>query len=376
MDAGRSAIIVTSHPGQPTCAELARCAAADERPRKDYVELARRLDADVIDSHWMRDRATRPARITALRIGMPAGQVLEAFMRRGRYRHILAWADRLGLPLALLFKLARARRDLAMMSVLLSTRDKAFLVRRLGVHSHLGAIVGRKLQTEIAATRLRVPLAKLFLEHQPVDELFWRPLDQSPRNIVAAAGWEARDYGALVEAMRGLDVEAELAVGSIAMPEMAGSGGDVASSIEGLLGAGAPPNVHAAERRPNELRRLYAECRFVVVPVHDVEFDAGVTAVTEAMSMGKAVVASRTRGLRETFKDGVEGIFVAPGDARALRSAITALLDDPARAERMGRAGRALVEQRHRLDPCLDRLAEIVRGGVSPLQPPGVGLEL
>jgi glycosyltransferase involved in cell wall biosynthesis len=358
----RSAIVVTSHPGQLTCAELARRAAADERPRKDYVELACRLDADVIDGHWMRERAAGPARLAVRLAGMPAGQVLEAFLRRGRYRHILAWADRIGLPLALLFKVARARRDLVMISVWLSRGPKAFLVRRLGVHTHLRAIVGRAAQAEIAATRLRVPADKLFVEPRPVDERFWRPLEATPRDVVAAAGWEARDYGALVDAMRGLDTGTELAIGSIAMPEMAGPAGDVASRIDGLLGPEAPGNVRAAERRPDELRRLYAESRFVVVPLHDVEFDAGVTAVTEAMAMGKAVVASRTAGLDGAFEDGVQGVFVPPGDTRALRAAITTLLADPARAERMGRAGRALVERDHRLDPCLDRLAAIVRG--------------
>lgn len=367
MDALRSAIVVTSHPGQLTCAELARRAAVDERPRKDYVELAGRLDADVIDGHWMREQAAESARFAASRLGMPVGQVLEAFLRRRRYRHILAWADRLGLPLALLFKVAHDRRDLVMMSVWLSSAEKAFFVRRLGVHSHLRAIIGREAQTEIVAAKLRVPRAKLFVEPRPVDERFWRPLDIQPRNVVAAAGWEARDYGTLVEAMRGLDVETDVAVGSIAMPEMAGPGGAVATSIERLLGGGvATANVRAAERPPEALRRLYAESRLVVVPVRDVEFDAGVTAVTEAMAMGKAVVASRTRGLQGSFEDGEQGIFVPPGDARALRAAITGLLGDPARAERMGRAGRALVEERHRLDPCLDRLAAIVRGEAKP----------
>lgn len=365
MNAQRSAIMVTSHPGQLTCSDLGRRAAADERPRKDYVELARRLDADVIDGHWMRERAGGAARLAASRLGMPAGQVLEVFLRQRRYQHILAWADRLGLPLALLFKLTRGRRDLVMMSVWLSRAEKAFFVRRLGVHSHLHGIVGRTAQTEIAAGKLRVPRDKLFVDRRAVDERFWRPLDVSPRDVVAAAGWEARDYGALVEAMRGLDIDADIAVGSIAMPEMAGPRGAVASSIGGLLGTCAPANVRAAERSPVDLRRLYAESRLVVVPVHDVEFDAGVTAVTEAMAMGKAVVASRTHGLQGIFEHGVQGIFVPPGDARALRSAITALLDDRERAERMGRAARALVEARHRLDPCLDHIAAIVRREVS-----------
>ena len=38
---------------------------------------------------------------------------------------------------------------------------------------------------------------------------------------------------------------------------------------------------------------MYARARLVVVPLHDVDFDAGVTTITEAMAMGKAVVATQ-----------------------------------------------------------------------------------
>jgi hypothetical protein len=49
LDGARTLILVTSHPGQPTCSDLARQAMAGERPRKDYVELARLIGADVLD---------------------------------------------------------------------------------------------------------------------------------------------------------------------------------------------------------------------------------------------------------------------------------------------------------------------------------------
>src|SRR5436190_520344 len=96
-DRKRSAILVTSYPGQLSCAEFARLAAAGERPRKDYVELARLLDADVIDNHYMEERAAPLARAIAKQAGLPAGQVVEAFLRRDHYSHVCAWADRLAL---------------------------------------------------------------------------------------------------------------------------------------------------------------------------------------------------------------------------------------------------------------------------------------
>ena len=46
-DNKRIAILPPAYPNMPRSADLARLAAAGERPRKDYVELARVLDADV-----------------------------------------------------------------------------------------------------------------------------------------------------------------------------------------------------------------------------------------------------------------------------------------------------------------------------------------
>src|SRR2546428_12995292 len=40
MSAPRTLILVTSHPGQLSCSELARKATAGARPRQGYVELA------------------------------------------------------------------------------------------------------------------------------------------------------------------------------------------------------------------------------------------------------------------------------------------------------------------------------------------------
>jgi glycosyltransferase involved in cell wall biosynthesis len=113
---------------------------------------------------------------------------------------------------------------------------------------------------------------------------------------------------------------------------------------------------------PQELRRLYSQARFVVVALHDVDFDAGVTTITEAMAMGKAVIVTRTRGQVDVVRDGESGLYVPPGDADALRAAIARLLNNPDEAERMGRAGRALVESRHTLDGWVTGIADVVTG--------------
>ena len=78
--------------------------------------------------------------------------------------------------------------------------------------------------------------------------------------------------------------------------------------------------------------------------------------------MGKAVIVTRTRGQIDVIQDGVQGIYVPPRDPHALRAAIEYLLAHPEEAERMGRAGRALAEERHTLTGYVERLAATLRG--------------
>ncbi|HKU51184.1 MAG TPA: glycosyltransferase, partial [Nitrospira sp.] len=50
-------------------------------------------------------------------------------------------------------------------------------------------------------------------------------------------------------------------------------------------------------------------------------------------------------GCREVVEDGVNGLLVPIKDAKALAAAMIRLIEDPALRERMGKAGRAKVEQ-------------------------------
>lgn len=350
----RSLILVTSYPGQPSCAELERQAAAGERPRKDYIELARLLGGDVVDDSYFTQKSTAVARIIGRVGGQPAAQVVEALIRGGDYVHIFAWAERIGLPLAFLHKIARIDRDLVLIAHWPSGAGKAFMLKRLEVHTQLRAIVGySSAQLEIAASRLAVPRDKLHLLLQPVDEGFWRPSPSAPNNLICSVGSTGRDYETLFSAVRGLDVELRVAVGR----------SDVADPMleRHLLRVGLPPNTKIRHMSPLELRDLYSSSRFAVLPLVDVEFDAGVTALTEAMAVGRAVIVTGTRGQIDVMEDGVQGIYVPPRDPGALRHAIEYLLAHPEEADRMGRAGRALVEKRHRLTSYVESLAAILR---------------
>ena len=64
------------------------------------------------------------------------------------------------------------------------------------------------------------------------------------------------------------------------------------------------------------------------------------TAVLEAMASGLPAVTTGVNGLAEAVIDGETGLVVPPRDPAALAAAIGSLIDDPARAERLGARAR------------------------------------
>ncbi len=70
--------------------------------------------------------------------------------------------------------------------------------------------------------------------------------------------------------------------------------------------------------------------------------------VLEAMSRGKATVASRIGGYGDLIEDGESGLLVPPGSPQELASAMTRLTDD---ADLRARLGRAAAERAKRFSP-------------------------
>ena len=132
--------------------------------------------------------------------------------------------------------------------------------------------------------------------------------------------------------MRGLDVDVVIAAAS-----------PWSKREDTSAGLDVPPNVTVRAYDQFDLRQLYADAALVVVPLQETDFQAGITTILEAMSMGRAIVCTRTTGQTDTIVDGETGRYVPPGDAAALRAAIEDLLADPAEAARLGAAGQRWV---------------------------------
>jgi glycosyltransferase involved in cell wall biosynthesis len=89
----------------------------------------------------------------------------------------------------------------------------------------------------------------------------------------------------------------------------------------------------------NNLEQYLPHCDVVALP----SYTEGLPVIVlEAFAAGVPVVASAVGGVPEVVEDGVSGWLVPPGDAQALASRLTEVLQSDARA--MGRCGRRRVE--------------------------------
>src|SRR5262249_55152749 len=149
-------------------------------------------------------------------------------------------------------------------------------------------------QQALAVSVLGMPTEKVTRLPYFADTRFWRPgaVDPSnarpasePLNYICSVGLEFRDYPTLVEAVRGLSIRVRIAAAS-----------EWSHHSPLTHGRTLPENVHIRRYDPSDLRRLYAGARFVVLPLLDVDNQAGITTLFEAMALGKAVIVTRTRG--------------------------------------------------------------------------------
>jgi mannosyltransferase len=87
----------------------------------------------------------------------------------------------------------------------------------------------------------------------------------------------------------------------------------------------------------------------------------------EAMASGNALVAARAGAADKVIVEGETGKIIPPGDVAALVAALEPLLNDPARAARMGEAGRKAVVAQFSVDAEASKIAAVYRDTLARL---------
>ena len=149
---------------------------------------------------------------------------------------------------------------------------------------------------------------------------------------VFASGSAHRDWSTLFDALEHVDCDAIISAELDRLPPGA---------------ATRSPRIQVTDHvSPADGQSLAARALVVVVPMRETELPAGPSVLVDAMALGRAVVATETRGTTDYVRDGITGWLVPAGDATALAEAINHALNEPVLRERIATAARrAAVEQ-------------------------------
>ena len=319
----------------------------DKIPRHSLLEDY--ISADLLDERYLVNNTPTIRRQLYKLLPVYVAQLIEALFILHRYDIILSHTEKAGLPLALAMKIFGINKPhVIIISRITSVNEKKsrqkiwFLKKTKDSISKI--IIWSSMQRKIAIEKLGVPADKIILVKRGTDQKFWRPQPQSTKlNMICAAGMEARDYPTLVEALRPLNIRCHIAVGA--------SRGELFDTVKKLYDIkNLPKSITVGRKSLTELRDLYTQSQFVVVPIMQSDSDNGLTTILESMAMGKPVICSRTEGQIDVIQDGITGIFVPLNDPIAMREAILELWNDPERCRKMGIEARKYIEENHSLE--------------------------
>lgn len=333
----------------------------DRFPLMDTAALQVELGADVLYYDTGKSNDGRLAQFLQKWLSKDIHLAWRGFKNRKHYDVIYSNGENVSIPLAMLFKLCRRRPRHVLIAHRLSPKKKRPFFRTLKVHRQMDVLfMYSTLQIEFAKRELGIADEKLRWIPFQVDADFFRPLPIQPRRMICSAGLEWRDYPTLIRAVDGLDVEVCLAAAS-----------PWSKHRDETENRPLPPNVSARRYDYNELRQLYNQSVFVVVPLYENDFQAGITTMLEAMAAGKAVMVTKTSGQRDMLVEGEHGRYIPVGDSEAWRAAIQEWLANPEVVRRMGENGRELVEKEVTVRLWAYRIAEEIRKVASGPNPAG-----
>jgi len=113
--------------------------------------------------------------------------------------------------------------------------------------------------------------------------------------------------------------------------------------------------VFAGEVSHEQIVSFYSRAQFFV---HAARQEAQGLVLLEAMSCGRAVIATRVNGIPELVRDGETGLLVDPDDPAALAAAMIRLQREPALCASLGSRGEEIVRREHSWNRCTDQYVD------------------
>ena len=274
--------------------------------------------------------------------------------RHTHYDLVVAWEGKNGFPYALLRSLV-GQNDPPLIILAFNIRgviSHFVSLARFGLRSVSRVVVFTPGEVEQYQRLLSLPPEAIsYCPHGWYDPLEWYDPEKGSRSaalaragkFILASGRSYRDYGTLARAVEGTEVNVKV------------SGRDF-----NLAGIDFPNNMETtgwlAER---EFQDYLYESSFYMVPLQSITFAGGDSSVLQAMSFGRAVVATRAPSTETYVEHGQTGLLVEPGNVEDMRQAILYLWRNPDEAIRMGKEARRRFEENHTIDKLAQRVYEI-----------------
>lgn len=262
------------------------------------------------------------------RKGFWASPECEVFPRRlyGRilYGHSTNWLNTVVFGLRALASFARRRPRLLLFGSAHRLVPLYLVLRRFGLlrtpaivtnQVYFGPRWARYVDRVIVHSRVETEGRPNYVYHPlPVGDVSRIVPHQDPDGYVFSGGGTLRDFGSLIEAVRGTGIRLLIVTHS---PETL--------SFSGTL----PDECRVLWRMPLErFLSFMAGASLVVVPLVEGDTPRGQTTIAQALALGKAVVATRGAAIADYVRDGEEGLLVDPGDVAGYRACIRTLLED------------------------------------------------
>lgn len=193
-------------------------------------------------------------------------------------------------------------------------------LRRAGAHICLA-----DFQNDFLVS-LGIPVGLIEVVPLGGDPKFYHTVHPTEEFIFAVGRDTGRDFGTLVEAVRGLPCKVVIATSR-----------KIIATLPPL-----PANIEVKENTPLLVTRdLLARAIAVVIPSHASGGSdcSGQTVLLDAWATGKAVVVSEREWVKTYVKSGEDALLVPPGNVEAIHNALQYLLDHPAERHELARNG-------------------------------------
>lgn len=274
--------------------------------------------------------------------------------RKTPYDLVVAWGGQNGFFYALLRSLLGQKYPpLIILSFNLQGVLSHFLgLARFGMRTVSRVVVFTPAEVEQYQQTLSLaPGTVSYCPHGWFDPMRWYVPGETPESkalaengrFIFTSGRSYRDYKTLARAVEGTEVCVK-----------------VSSRPFNVEGFNLPGNMESMGWLDYRVAQDYMyESSFYVVPLQTINFAGGDSSLLQAMSFGKAVVATRAPSTETYLEHGQTGLLVEPGDAKGMRQAILHLWRNPDEAIRMGKEARRRFEENHTMHKLAERVYEI-----------------